>query len=188
MTFNHPGFLALLVLLAPLWFWMRALPDTSRICLALKCAGYAALVLALADPQARVLGNSMAITLLMDTSVSMPRDAIQRGENLLRDLVARNSGADLHLITFANHPSLQTVPTQPEKVTIPQGIDRTEGMATDLEAALHLALTTLPARGTRRVILVSDGNETHGHVLAEAARAKELGTPCGRYRGFTRNG
>ncbi len=177
MTFNHPSFLLLLVLLPPLWLWMRARPGASPLCLALKCVVYASLVFAVADPQAPVRVNKLAVTVLMDTSASMPRDSLQRGETLLRDLVARKSGAEIRLITFAGHPNLQPVPTQAAQVTIPQGVDPVDGMATDLEGALQLALGTLPVDGARRLILISDGNETRGHVLTEAVRAKELGIP-----------
>jgi Ca-activated chloride channel family protein len=177
VTFSHPTFLLLLFLLPPLWFWMRSAPDASLICLALKCVAYTAVVFALADPQFVVRVDKLAVTVLMDTSASMPRDSLQRGETLLRDLVARKSGAELRLITFAGHPSLQSIPTQADKVTIPQGLDPLDGNATDLESAIQLALSTFPGEGARRVVLVSDGNETRGHALTEASRAKQSGVP-----------
>ncbi len=87
----------------------------------------------------------------MDTSASMPRESLQRGEAMLRDLVRKNSGADLRLITFAEHAKLRAVPAQADQVNIPQGVDPKEGMATNLEEALQLALGTFPSQGQRRV-------------------------------------
>ena len=175
MTFDQPIFLLLLALLPVLWIWMRRAPGASPACLALKCAAFAALAIALADPWAAMRVEKLAVTVLMDTSVSMPRESLQRGEAMLRDLVRKNSGADLRLITFAEHPNLRAVPAQANQVSIPQGVDPKEGMTTNLEDALQLALSTFPSQGARRVLLISDGNENRGHVLTEALRARERG-------------
>ena len=175
MIFDQPIFLLLLVLLPVLWMWMRRAPGASPACLALKCAAYAALVIALADPWAALRMQKLAVTVLIDTSASMPRESLQRGEAMLRDLVRKNSGADLRLITFAEHPKLQAVPAQADKVSIPQGVDPKEGMVTNVEEALQLALSTFPSEGTRRILLISDGNENRGNALTEALRARERG-------------
>jgi Ca-activated chloride channel family protein len=175
MTFDHPAFLLLLLLLPVLWMWLRRAPGISRAGLALKCAAFASLVIALADPWAEILIRKLAVTLVMDTSASMPRESIERGEALLRDLVGKNSGAELRLITFAEHPRLHEVPHQASKVSISQALDSTGGLATDLEGALQLAIGTFPERGARRVLLISDGNENRGHALTEAVRARERG-------------
>ena len=70
--------------------WMRRVPGASPACLALKCAVFAALVIALADPWAPMREEKLAVTVLMDTSASMPRESLQRGEAMLRDLVRKN--------------------------------------------------------------------------------------------------
>ncbi len=175
MTFEQPIFLLMIGLLPILWLWMRRMPGASHTCLALKCAAFCALVIALAGPWAPLRVEKLAVTVLMDTSASMPRESLQRGEVMLRDLVRKNSGADLRLITFAEHAKLRTVPAQADQVSIPQGIDPKEGMATNLEEALQLALNTFPSQGQRRILLISDGNENRGHALTEALRAREGG-------------
>jgi Ca-activated chloride channel homolog len=177
MTFDQPMFLFLLGLLPVLWIWMRRAPGASLACLTLKCAAYAALVIALAGPWAALRMKKLAVTVLMDTSASMPRESLQHGEAMLRDLVRKNSGADLRLITFDEHPSLLAVPAQADKVSIPQGVNPKEGMATNIEDALQLALSTFPSEGARRILLISDGNENRGHALTEALRARERGVP-----------
>src|SRR5579863_10221306 len=154
---------------------MRRAPGASPKCLVLKCAAFAALVIALADPWAPMHAEKLAITVLMDTSASMPRESLQRGEAMLRDLVRRNSGADLRLITFAQHAGLRAVSANADEVSIPQGVDPKDGMATNLEEAMQLALNTFPSQGQRRILLISDGNENHGHALSEALRARESG-------------
>jgi Mg-chelatase subunit ChlD len=49
------------------------------------------------------------------------------------------------------------------------------GAATDIQAALQLAYGLFPPGTIKRVVLLSDGNQTNGDLLAEASRARELG-------------
>ncbi|HYU21970.1 MAG TPA: VWA domain-containing protein [Candidatus Dormibacteraeota bacterium] len=175
MTFDQPIFLVLLGLLPILWWRMRKMPGASSACLALKCAVFAVLAIALADPWASMRMQKLAVTVLLDTSASMPRESLLHGEAMLRDLVRKNSGASLRLITFAGRPNLRPVPQQADKVSIPEGVDPKEGMSTDIEGAMQLALSTFPVQGARRILLISDGNENRGHALTAALRAREQG-------------
>ena len=172
---DQPAFLVLLGLLPVLWVVMRKVPGASPTCLALKCAAFTALVIALAGPWAPMRVEKLAVTVLMDTSASMPRESLDHGQAMLRDLVRKNSGADLRLITFGEHAKLREVPADAARVNIPQGVDPKDGMATNLEEALQLALNTFPSQGQRRILLISDGNENRGHALTEALRARESG-------------
>ncbi len=111
----------------------------------------------------------------------------------MRDLVRKKSGAELRLITFAEHSRLRAVPAQADQLNIPQGVDPKEGMATNLEEALQLALSTFPSQGQRRVLLISDGNENRGHALTQALRARESGiavftVPVRRHGAAARSG
>ena len=87
MTFDQPIFLFLLGLLPVLWIWMRRAPGASLGCLALKCAAYTAMVIALADPWTPMRVEKLAVTVLVDTSASLPRDSLQHGEAMVRDLI-----------------------------------------------------------------------------------------------------
>ena len=175
MTFEHPVFLLLLLPLPVLWLWLRRSPGTSSASLILKCAVFAALVMALADPWASLAGKKMAVAILMDTSASMTTESIQRGEAIVRDLVRRNSGTDLSLITFADRSRLENLPAPASDVSISQVVDPNLSMGTDIGGAMQLALSTLPAGGIRRILLISDGNETRGNAMAAALQARELG-------------
>ena len=46
---------------------------------------------------------------------------------------------------------------------------------TDLEQALEVAIGSFDADGDRRVVLMSDGRENHGHALSAAAIARSVG-------------
>ena len=149
----------------------------AQISFVLKALAYTALVGALAGPRMELPIHRLAITVLVDTSASMPRESIQRSEKVMSEIVKRGINADLHLITFAEQPHLLDIPHDARSVTIPQTVDPTDGMSTDLEGAIDLALSTFPEDGARRILLVSDGNQNHGDVLAAAARAAEAGVP-----------
>src|SRR5882672_1169287 len=66
---------------------MRKMPGASSACLALKCAVFALLAIALADPWASMRMQKLAVTVLLDTSASMPRESLLHGEAMLRDHV-----------------------------------------------------------------------------------------------------
>ena len=51
------------------------------------------------------------------------------------------------------------------------------GRATDLEAAIREAATSLPAGMVPRLVLISDGNENKGSVARAAWQAQQLGIP-----------
>ena len=181
MTFGRPIFFVLLLAIPILWIWARQKSRPVRLSFILKSVGYAALVIALADPRMELPVRRVAVTMLVDTSASMPRESIQRSERLLREIVARRSNAEIRLITFAGQPHLIDVPADAKRVTVPDRLDPTDGMSTDVEGGIELALSTLPQQGLRRIVLVTDGNQNQGDALASASRAKDAGVAIFSY-------
>jgi Ca-activated chloride channel homolog len=175
MTFDRPMFFLLLFLLPVLWIWARKKRGTSRVSFALKAIVYSVLVAALAGPRAQLPVRHIAVTLIADTSDSMPRESIGQSQALLRDLDSASSNADLRLITFAGDAQLRSVPADPQKATISDDAVPTAGMETDVEGPIDLALSTFPKQGARRILLVTDGNQTRGDALAAALRARANG-------------
>ncbi|HTZ75401.1 MAG TPA: VWA domain-containing protein [Candidatus Aquilonibacter sp.] len=175
MTFDRPIFFLLLLALPVLWIWARKKRGKSRASFALKAAVCALLVAALAGPRSQLPFHHVSIAVLADTSASMPRESIADAQALLRNLDRANSNADLRLITFAGDAQLRAVPNDPQKVAIPENAVPAAGMETDIEGAMDLALSTFPNQGARRILLVSDGNQTRGDALAAALRARADG-------------
>jgi Ca-activated chloride channel family protein len=173
VTFERPIFFLLLLVLPVLWIWARHKRGTSRVSFLLKSTVFALLVAAMAGPHAQLPERHLAVTLVADTSASMPKESIEQSQQLMRDLDRANSNADLRLITFAGGAQVQDVPSDPQKVTISD--TAAAGMETDIEGAIDLALSTFPKEGARRIVLVSDGNQTHGDALAAALRARAEG-------------
>ena len=175
MTFDRPIFFLLLFALPILWIWARKKRGASYKSFALKTAIYTVLVTALAGPHAQLPVRHLAVTLVADTSASMPRESIAQSQAIMRELDGANSNADLRLITFAGDAQFHDVPSDPQKVAISDSDMPASGMETDLESAIDLALSSFPKQGARRILLVSDGNETHGDALAAALRARGEG-------------
>src|SRR3990167_955865 len=173
-TFDRPALLLLLLLVPILWMRFRDTPGGSRACLALKCAVFTALAIALAGPWGRMPMRRLAVTMVVDTSSSMSRESLKRAMGLLGDLVRKNSNAELRLITFGEKARLESIPEGGAEANLPPNAPGVES-ATDVEAGLQLALATFPQQGAQRVVLVSDGNENRGNALTAALRARDRG-------------
>lgn len=174
MTFDRPIFFLLLLLLPVLWIWARNRRGASRISFALKAIVYVLLVTALAGPRAQLPVRHVAVTVVADTSASMPRESIQQSQTLLQNLDRANSSADLRLVTFAGDAQLHNVPPDSRKATISDDAIPS-AMDTDIESAIDLALSEFPKQGARRILLVTDGNQTRGDALAAAIRGRAEG-------------
>ncbi|HSC44176.1 MAG TPA: vWA domain-containing protein, partial [Candidatus Acidoferrum sp.] len=175
MSFDRPIFFLLLLALPILWVWGRNKRGSARISFALKAIVYTLLVAALAGPRGQLPVRHVAVTVIADTSASMPRESIQQSQSLLRDLDRASSGADLRLVTFAGEAQMHDVPSDPSKASVPDNATPSTSMDTDIESAVDLALSTFPKQGARRILLVSDGNQTRGDALAAAIRARAEG-------------
>jgi uncharacterized membrane protein/uncharacterized protein YegL len=174
MTFDQPIFFLLLLFLPVLWIWARNKRGTSHTSFALKAIVYALLVTALAGPRMQLPVRHVAVTVVADTSASMPRESIQQSQALLQNLDRANDSADLRLVTFAGDAQLHNVPTDSRKATISDNATPS-AMDTDIESAIDLALSEFPKQGARRILLVTDGNQTRGDALAAAIRARAEG-------------
>jgi Ca-activated chloride channel homolog len=177
MTLHHPMFLLLLLLLPVAWRYWRSTPGSSRLSFLLKCAASAGLVIALADPWLWLPVRKLAVTMVLDTSASMSKESVLKGESLFHDLVRKNWGAELRLITVSDRSHLysetQGNPASPAASSSTPGVEP----VSDLESGLQLALSTLPQPGAGRVLLYSDGQENRGHALNAALRARQVGVP-----------
>jgi uncharacterized membrane protein len=159
------------------WLFGRRGHTSSRtLAWAVKGAAAAAVLIGLFQPDFSVRETKLAVGVLVDTSASVPaQDLAQasafaaavenaRGRNLLRVLPFARNTRSLDPLEFAS--GLRLRPTAGEA-----------GRATDLEAALREAATALPAGLVPRLVLVSDGRETHGSVTRSAWQARQLGIP-----------
>lgn len=151
-----------------------------RTFLILRSAAVAALAAALLNPSLPWPSGGRRLVFVVDASLSVPAPAREQATRFVEEVVAKlgpqdrawvvESGARPRLLASYRGPHPDPDAPAPPMVG-------STGDATDLEAALRAALSLLGAAGDARdgqapgaapgrVVLISDGRETSGHVLA----------------------
>lgn len=132
--------------------------------------------------------HKVCTVFLVDVSESVTAEALEDGRHLVeRALQARGADDSVRLVTFAKRPRLVELPEVDGKLVVPAASElrhpasgdpkhlERDGAGTDLQAALQLAYGVFPPGYLKRAVLVTDGVETSGDVLAEANRARAFG-------------
>lgn len=151
----------LLLALVPLFF--RYPHRAGRLAAALRSAAFAAVVLVLAGVEltTRMPSERLSVVVAMDVSPSIDARGRAWSQRYVDKLQAHLAPQDeLAVLAFAGDVTLLRQPAAPAPLTDTPA----EGAAavTDLGAALDSAMALLPADGERRIVLLSDGNETRG--------------------------
>jgi Ca-activated chloride channel family protein len=187
-----------LLLLAPLLVLGMArsladLPWFQRVLsLGVRLAFLSLLALALSSPVRKETTSRIATVVLVDVSDSASNEALAEGRRELERVIAARRPEDVvKLVTFATRPRLVelehegklVVPAlealrhappanQPNAAASPAAA---AGAGTDIQAALQLAYGLFPPGYLKRALILSDGLETSGDLLAEANRARGFG-------------
>lgn len=203
IRFDHPEHLWLLLLAAPIvWLGMRSLaalePARRWTAIGLRLAVLAVLVLMLAGLQAVRTHDDLTVIAVVDQSESVRRfarppmdkqgvspdapdaqgagDFSQWARSFLKDSASDRRGGDkLGLVTYDGKSSVRALPSEAadlESGTIDQP---TEG--TDTASAIRAAMALSVADTGQRIVLVTDGNDTTGDVIAAAHEAAAAGIP-----------
>ncbi|TVQ62910.1 MAG: VWA domain-containing protein [Phycisphaerales bacterium] len=136
-----------------------------------------ALVLVLTEPHLRDEGEDVSVTVVLDTSRSVPASLQQQASLYVERASETNRSVSdrLGVVTVAREPYVQALPSartdRVERIFVgsPDG--------TDLAAGLRLALASRPSDAATRVVLATDGNETAGSLLEAAEAARAAGVP-----------
>lgn len=176
-------------LIAP-WFvgvlaWTLAdLPWQQKLLAVVLRIGFVALLaLALARPVQSADTDKIATVVLVDVSASVSDEALADAQKVVEDVWSHKRDDDLiRVVTFAQRPRLLEPQVSDDGAESPPTIARhgkdvadqdDPGAGSNLQAALQLAYGLYPPGYLRRGVLVSDGLQTSGDVLAEAGRAAE---------------
>ncbi len=175
IEFAHPWFLALagLLLLLPL-FAHRSLADLTpaqrRICGLLRAVILLLLIGALAAPRWLLPSRELAVLFAIDDSASISPGAREEARSFLTSALAESSSSDtVGVIGFAKASALWQPPAPGLKLA-PQWPALPDRKATSLAGAMEFASAIFPAGQTRRLVLVTDGNDTTGQAAETAAR------------------
>lgn len=189
--FERPEWLILAPVLIAISFWisrksMAALsPVAHRMSGALRAVAFILVAAALAEPSYRLESDDVAVIVVEDRSRSMPRGATATLTNFLeRATAAAPVGSRMGYVTAARQGRVHALPMtdEPASLVVQDAIaggraDVGPADATDLEQTARLALAIKPEDAATRMLLVSDGNETSGSLVAFADTARSAGVP-----------
>ncbi len=172
MRFTHPLFLILLLpLVVGLWLSYRHVHGMAkarkRLAFGIRAILAGCLILALAGPEARRPNKGLATIFLLDRSDSIP-EADRKSAETFVDGALRALGPDDvgGVIAFGSNAAVDASTTgrrELGRVLTEVGKD-----ATDLAGAVRLASASFPEGKARRIVLLSDGNETRGDAAGAA--------------------
>ena len=141
-----------------------------------RIALLACITLALIDIEKTSETSRVSIIYVVDISASVPDDMLQHAhDEISRDLKLKTPETDIQVVTFDQHPQIIKIP---DNGTLPPFQRHTESdsqnpsTVTDIESALRFSYALFPENHLKRIVLMGDGNQTQGDVLAEAARAQ----------------
>ncbi len=173
ITFDHP-WLLLLLPAALLAFWgigrrsYAGLPlPTARLALGVRAALAALLVLALAGAHIVSRSDKLTTIFLLDVSKSVPnaRQAAGR-EYISKALANKRTGDQGGVVEFGRTATVDEAPSETMQ-SLEQGRPTVAGDATNLADALRLAASSFPSGLGRKIVILSDGNETVGAAGSE---------------------
>ncbi|RMH21079.1 MAG: VWA domain-containing protein, partial [Gammaproteobacteria bacterium] len=198
IRFDHPEYLWLLLLAVPIaWLGMHSLvvlePARRWTIIGLRLALLLLLVLMLAGLQAVRTHDDLTVIAVVDQSESVRRFARppktpDQQESLsevefplwVRTFLEqraqdRRDGDRLGLVTYDGQPRVKALP-HPATNLDSDTIDRpVEG--TNTAEAIRSAMALFPPDSGHRLVLVTDGNDTTGDVIAAAHEAAATGIP-----------
>ncbi|RYG20909.1 VWA domain-containing protein, partial [bacterium] len=172
MRFTHPGFVLLLV---PLLFGLIAsyrhvhgmAKFRKRLAFAIRGVMAGLLILALSGPEARRPNRGLATIFLLDRSDSIPESDRKAAEKFV-DGALRALGPDDvgGVVAFGADAAVDASTTGRRELG--RVLSRVEGGSTDLAGAIRLASASFPEGKARRIVVLSDGNETRGDATGAA--------------------
>jgi uncharacterized membrane protein len=180
VRFETPAWLlllipALLITFVPHLAARRRIGTTRRrVALAIRTALLAALVFALAGFQLVLPVDRLATVFVVDLSDSVGNVGRENALAFLREsLDAMPDGDAAGVVAFGKDALVERLPE--ELRTIDRIRSTPVTAATDVGAALRLASALFPDEMQKRIVLISDGNDTTGRGQQEAALAASRG-------------
>ncbi len=160
---------------------MSDLPPSQRaLSLLARSALLALLALGLARPARSYDATRVSAVMLVDVSDSISDSDLAQARALAQRAMRARGDNDLQLVTFAGRARHARLPRDPDALALQRPAparpgEPSPGLHTDIQAALQLAYGLFPPGHLPHVLLLSDGRQTDGNLLAEAGRARRLG-------------
>ncbi len=183
LQFDTPAWLWLLPACAAFAIWsarrsLSGMASTTRlVSLGVRLVVILLLVAALAEPSWRRVSSDVAVTVVLDTSESVPTAKQAEVDRYVRAAIDSHERKDdrLGVVTAAKEAIVQALPTRLTTELVRQSVGAID--ATNLAGAVRMAMAGMPKDAANRILLATDGNETVGNLLQAAEVAKALGVP-----------
>ena len=125
------------------------------------------LILALAGPEMYRGNKGTCTVFLVDRSDSIRDMDREKQEKFIEDAISKMPDMDqAAIVVFGGTASIESAPGG--KRTVHRIDSRVAGSVTDIAAAVRLASATFPDGKAKRIVLLSDGNETQGDLRGAA--------------------
>lgn len=184
--FDQPWYLALLSLIPVLWVLSyRSLAGLGNIrrllAIGLRTLVLAMIVFALAEVQLLQTSDKVTVTYVLDQSESIPLEKRQAMLEFVVQAVKDHRGKErgdlAGVIVFGRNATIE-IPPFDDDILMLGGLESHVNLrsdATNLSAALKLAQASFAEGSSKRIVIVTDGNENLGDARAIAASLAEDG-------------
>jgi uncharacterized membrane protein len=194
VTFAAVWPLALLVAIPLVWLLARSArvrPGGARITGAavLRSLALAAIVVALMRPTWHRTSQDVSVVYALDVSSSVSKQFLDDALNWIARIDGRYRRAESHFVAFGDRAKLLGSLAEVRAITLATddaapGDDSIRQGATNLEEALLRALPAFAPGHAKRIVLVSDGNQTEGDVWRamlrlQTERVRVFAVPAG---------
>lgn len=177
MRFSDPLWLLLIVpAFAGLIASWRHLSGMSkgrkRFSVMLRALFVALLCAILAGPESYRANKGTCTIFVLDKSDSVSGEDARRAEEFMQNAVAAMKSEDqVAIIAFGRNPVLDTAPSH--RATVPPILSKVESGGSDLASAIRLASASFPEGKAKRIVVLTDGNETQGDALEPVQAAAQ---------------
>lgn len=183
IQFDRPVWLILLPICLALIVWIgwrtiAGLGTFARwLTLIVRIIVVTLIVCTIAEPQWRKESKDVAVTVVMDVSQSVPGTEQTVTERYFDEAsrATRKPDDRVGYVTVGREAYVQAIPTRLTNKLERVHIGAQDG--TNLAGGLRMAMAVASKDAANRVVLVSDGRETVGSVLAAAEAYKAAGVP-----------
>ncbi|MFN0134367.1 MAG: VWA domain-containing protein, partial [Phycisphaerales bacterium] len=183
VQFDRPVWLWLIPIWWSLTVWIgrRSLSGMGtsgrRVALVVRLLVILLLAGAMAEPQWRTESKSVAVTVVLDASRSIPAKYQREAERYVEEARKANEVREdqLGVVTVAADSYVQSLPNRLNQRVERQFVGQDQG--TNLAGGVRLAMAVRKPDAAYRLVLITDGNETAGSLLASAEAAKAAGIP-----------
>jgi Ca-activated chloride channel family protein len=152
-------------------------PTQRRICLVLRTLILLCLTLALVGVRAWLPSSELSVLFVVDQSASVSPEAAQAARQYVESALAgQRAGDQAGVVTFARSAQVAQPPLERAPLAAWPKLTPAEAAASNVADALQFAGALFPADHARRIVLLTDGNDTAGGASEAAAQLSRAGT------------